>query len=463
MAIVAAAVASGCDLTATEPIEVWIVNNGLVAESSFDLSYAVNGGTPVVESITSTLNVGDTLMHVFAATADMSADGVYNLDFGLVVALDNDTSDNSMMFTAENYLNPAAPTTVGDSICNGDTATVNATGVDYIYWYDAASGGNLVGGGDELHVSPSATTSYFAEAAYMEYFMDDFEGYNSGDWIALSNPSGPWVTWPNGIPGDLYDAPVTNAQASTGSNSLHLDNAASNTPDPVLLFNQTWDEGSFEFTMDMYVATSGYFNLQGDVTPATVWAMEMTFDNSGNFDLGSGALTGSYPGTGVWFNISLQCTDLSTGVWELLIDGNSQGTVTLLSGRSVGGANFYAAAGNDYYIDNVMWSSPIGGLACKSGTRTEAVVTVNDCSNINELSFKDLGIYPNPNNGQFTIINSQEITEIVITDLQGKIVYNNNNINLNKVNVELVDLERGMYMINIKTLDGMITKTVTLQ
>ena len=55
------------------------------------------------------------------------------------------------------------------------------------------------------------------------------------------------------------------------------------------------------------------------------------------------------------------------------------------------------------------------------------------------------------------------MTEVIVTDLQGKVIYNNNNINLNKVNVELNDLERGMYMINIKTVDGRITKTVTVQ
>ena len=32
-----AAVASGCDLTATEPIELWVLNQGLVAEKGFDL------------------------------------------------------------------------------------------------------------------------------------------------------------------------------------------------------------------------------------------------------------------------------------------------------------------------------------------------------------------------------------------------------------------------------------------
>ena len=35
LSLVAAAVASGCDLTATEPIELWVVNQGLVAESAF--------------------------------------------------------------------------------------------------------------------------------------------------------------------------------------------------------------------------------------------------------------------------------------------------------------------------------------------------------------------------------------------------------------------------------------------
>ena len=54
MAIVAAVASSGCNLTSTEPIEVWVVNQGLLPESNFDVSYGVNGGAVVVESNTPT-------------------------------------------------------------------------------------------------------------------------------------------------------------------------------------------------------------------------------------------------------------------------------------------------------------------------------------------------------------------------------------------------------------------------
>ena len=41
-----------------------------------------------------------------------------------------------------------------------------------ITWYDAMTGGNVVGSGDHLHIAPTATTSYYAEAkAAMDSLM----------------------------------------------------------------------------------------------------------------------------------------------------------------------------------------------------------------------------------------------------------------------------------------------------
>ena len=398
----------------------------------------------------------------------MSLDGVYSFDFSLTSAVDTDPSNNNLSASGENFYTPGAPSATGDTICDGDTATVMAMSADGpITWYDAMTGGNVVGSGDNLSVAPTATTSYYAEAKVSAGFSDDFESYNAGDYIAQSDTVN-WATWPGGTLGGLYDAPVSNAQAASGSNSLHLDNSASNVPDPVLPFGgQTWTSGSFEFTTNLYVETTAYFNLQGSANIGTVWAMEMTFTGAGGltdpftYDLGGGALTGTYPGTGVWFNVTLKCADLTTGTWELFIDGVSKGTATLPNGTAVGGCNLYAAAGNNYYVDDIGWSA-VAADAC-TGARTEAVVTVVDCSNITELTKGNMEVYPNPNNGEFVITTSNEVMNVTITDVRGKVVYSNNSVNNHTINVNLSDLERGMYMINVETANGTMTENVIVQ
>ena len=468
LAIVAAIAPTGCELTNAEPIEVWVVNQGLVAESNFTVSYGVNGGAVNTETVAGPLAAGDTLMYVFTATADMSTDGTYDVALNVNVANDGDSTNNNYSVMGENKYTPGAPSATGDTICSGDTAHVMGMSADGpITWYDAMTGGNVVGSGDNLHIAPTATTSYYAEAKVAAGFSDDFESYNVGDFIAQSDTVN-WATWPGGTLGGLYDAPVSNVQAASGSNSLHLDNAASNVPDPVLPFGgQTWTSGSFEFSTNLYVETTAYFNLQGSATIGTVWAMEMTFTGAGGltdpftYDLGGGAITGTYPGTGVWFNVTLKCADLTTGTWELFIDGVSKGTATLPNGTAVGGCNLYAAAGNNYYIDDISWSA-VAADAC-TGARTEAVVTVNDCSNITELTKGNMEVYPNPNNGEFVITTSNEVMNVTITDVRGKVVYTNNTVNNHTINVNLSDLEKGMYMINVETANGTMTENVIVQ
>ena len=468
LAIVDASVPSGCDFDSTQYVSITVVNQGLVTENTFDASYSLNGAAAVTETNSIPMNPGDTLVFPFFTGVDMSLDGVYSFDFSITSAVDTDPSNNNLSASGENFYTPGAPSATGDTICDGDTATVMAMSADGpITWYDAMTGGNVVGSGDNLSVAPTATTSYYAEAKVAAGFSDDFESYNVGDYIAQSDTVN-WATWPGGTLGGLYDAPVSNAQAASGSNSLHLDNSASNVPDPVLPFGgQTWTSGSFEFSTNLYVETTAYFNLQGSANIGTVWAMEMTFTGAGGltdpftYDLGGGAITGTYPGTGVWFNVTLKCADLTTGTWELFIDGVSKGTATLPNGTAVGGCNLYAAAGNNYYVDDIGWSA-VAADAC-TGARTEAVVTVNDCSNITELTKGNMEVYPNPNNGEFVITTSNEVMNVTITDVRGKVVYTNNTVNNHTINVNLSDLEKGMYMINVETANGTMTENVIVQ
>ena len=374
LAVVSANVASGCDLTATEPIEIWVVNQGSVADSAFNLSYSVNGGTTIFETINSYLNPGDTLKYVFTTTADMSADGIYDIDFECLLAVDADTTDNYFNFVAENYVTPADAITIGDTICIGDTAYISAVGFGYITWHDAATGGNEIGDDEDLIVTPYATTSYYAQVEAIEEFDDDFESYSDGDLIAQSSID--WNTW-SGTTGAGDDAEVTNAQASSSSNSLYLNNADGD--DIVLPFGRAFSTGYFAYSMDMYIVTDAYFNFQSDVTIGIGWAFDV-YLSGGIIDVQIGGLTyltGSYPtGSPIWFNIEFK-GDLDNDTLELFTNGNSQGAFQITS--PLAAVNIYANTGNEYYIDNVEWGA-YGGNACRSISRTEAIVSVNNQS-----------------------------------------------------------------------------------
>ena len=161
----------------------------------------------------------------------------------------------------------------------------------------------------------------------------------------------------------------------------------------------------------------------------------------------------------MWNTFEFEC-DYSTGTWEVFTNGTSQGT--FVNADPVASVNIYPGAGVEYYLDNVEWGA-LKDDACRSASRTEAVVTVEDCSNINELAKGNLDIYPNPNNGLFTISNSEDIVKVTVTDVHGKIVQSINEINLNKIDVDLTDLERGMYMINVETNNGTVIESVIVQ
>jgi hypothetical protein len=460
MVAIAAAVPSGCDLTAEEPIEIWVYNAGVADETGLTVSYAVNGGAAITESIADAVAVGDTLMYVFTQTADMSTEGDYDVTLSCTLAADQFNDNDTIMVMAMNILSPnVAPEAMGDSICVGDTAYVMAMSDDgFIVWYDAMTEGNAVAYGGEQMMMDTVSTSYYAEVrAEMEIISDDFEGYTAGDLIAESSEE--WEAWtgPNG--GGADDAEVSNAQAATGSNSLYLSNTAGD--DVVLpLGDEAIEEGIVTLEMDMYITTTGYFNLQTQPTAGLGWAFSVFFD-AGSVDITEGAtntaLSGTYPGANTWFNVAL-ALDIDAAQGQLFIDGESQGVFEFNS--TLGGVNIYANTGDDYYIDNVAASYV---TACSS-ERTEAIVTVADCNtNVNEIINGNVSIYPNPNNGEFMVSNTSEIITITVTDVQGKTVHSMNNLNIDKVNIDMTDLEKGMYLINIETGSGTVTKPVIVK
>ena len=74
-------------------------------------------------------------------------------------------------------------------------------------------------------------------------------------------------------------------------------------------------------------------------------------------------------------------------------------------------------------------------------------------SGINEESNATFNLYPNPVNDVLNIQSSKNITQMIITDMQGKIVSNLNS-NQNIVQVNTASFLPGLYLLQLINEDG---------
>ncbi|MFM7217146.1 MAG: T9SS type A sorting domain-containing protein [Bacteroidota bacterium] len=82
-------ITNGCSLTNNEAISITIRNNGYQTISNFPVSYSINGGAPIVETITNPLPPNILLNYTFNQRADFSFPGSYTIV--AAVNLSNDT------------------------------------------------------------------------------------------------------------------------------------------------------------------------------------------------------------------------------------------------------------------------------------------------------------------------------------------------------------------------------------
>lgn len=82
-----------------------VLNNGSKALSGFTVSYTIDGGTPVTQTVTDAIEPGTTKNIVFNQPADLSEYGkAYTLKFSADVANDADLANNSIEITATNII-----------------------------------------------------------------------------------------------------------------------------------------------------------------------------------------------------------------------------------------------------------------------------------------------------------------------------------------------------------------------
>ena len=441
---------SACDLSNAEIVSIEIVNPGASSQNNFDVSYTVNGGTPIIETVSNMINPGDTITYVFNTGLDMSTDGIYNIDYECLLSNDQNPSNNLYTGNNENFLSPSPPVTVDDTICLGDTSFLEAiSNQGLINWYSDPNGTSIL---TNNAVTPNITTTYYAEVQASNFYIDDFESYPTGSLIAQS--SAYWTTL-SGAGGGPFDAFISGAQMSSGNNSIYVNQL--NDDDLYLLLNPTAIDGIVEISMDLRIETSAHINFQDESLPASNEIFEIIL-NSGilEFDIGPTVLTASYPGNNTWFNLKLE-GNLASSTWNLYVDGVFVFGSYIAGADQVGSVNFRPEVGDEYYIDDVEWYI-IADDDCISGL-SPLTVNVEDCSSIGENIKYDLDLYPNPANGVLNFRGTKLIETIQVVDNHGKII-SEYNINSFKGSLDLSHLSRGIYFLKGFTNSGLIHKKI---
>ncbi len=109
-----------------ETVSVTIKNFGGLPQSNFDIQYTVNGGTPVVETYTGTLNPEEEAVFNFAQPADLSELGTYVIEIETLLAGDQVAGNNLLSVTIDNFLcQPVINCSFGDGFQLFSIAEIN--------------------------------------------------------------------------------------------------------------------------------------------------------------------------------------------------------------------------------------------------------------------------------------------------------------------------------------------------
>ena len=288
---------TGVNLTATEDVTIAVKNFGTAAQSGFDVSFTLDGGTPVTETISATINGGETYNHTFAVTVNLSAYGSYEFEACTYLPGDETPGNDCKSKTVEN-LAPSLCVPVYTTGCTvGDGFTDFA--VEQIENYGSGCADlNGTGWSQYLGMGPAMleggnTYDVIMGTGYANNFATIWIDFNddldlSPDEMVLNN-------YEMLAAGQLYTVSVTiPAAANPGTHIMRArTNWAATCDDPCISY--TYGEAE-DYYVQVGAAVTG--NLDGTVTA-----------------VGGGAIEGA---TVILVGTSYTATTLANGTYEIL-------------------------------------------------------------------------------------------------------------------------------------------------
>lgn len=394
-----------------------------------------------------------------------------------------------------NITTPPAATDVAR--CGAGSVVLSATAVDSIYWYDAPSGGNLLGSGSSFTTpSITSTTTYWAEAnngcasarvavqaiiasQAAAPLVTDSSRCGSGS-VTLTASSPDPVSWYDMASGGTllgmgltFNTPSLSASATfyaiagvPGCESTPVACTATVNPlaaAPVVTNDQNCGPDTLTLLASSVNPLTWYDAPTGGVIVTTGTSYQSYFTTTTTY------YVEGFDGTCPSNRIAVTASVFAPPAVNLGPD-----TLNIATGQVV---TLDAGAGFSSYL----WSTGATTQsinASATGTYSVVVTDINGCTGSDQtvinvitgiselLSSGDLQMYPNPTSGIITIeLKNKKLTngELRIIDLLGQCVYFTTDLPRQRLTIDLSALSQGLYYVRITSSEGTLSKPVLIE
>ncbi len=147
------------------PVSVWIYNNGPNDATNITIVATIAGSvsTSISNVFAGPLAVQDSV-EFLVGTINTTNGGNLNISATIDYSSDSNTGNNTTTGSFSLLVQPTPPVTVDISFCGTQSVALNATSSQTIYWYDAPTGGNLLGQGPIAISNLSQSTTFYAQS-----------------------------------------------------------------------------------------------------------------------------------------------------------------------------------------------------------------------------------------------------------------------------------------------------------
>jgi hypothetical protein len=214
-------------------------------------------------------------------------------------------------------------------------------------------------------------------------------------------------------------------------------------------------------------STGGYGNFTA--TPTNVnrnssYPLTVKVNTDGNFSTQ----------TKVWIDWNQNCNFNDAGEEYILgnavnvTNGNTSASplsITIPLGATLGTTTMRVAT---KYVNGDDPGLPMSCLTAYDGETEDYTLNVQTVLGVEEFGVGNFSIYPNPNNGQFTVsLNSTLSDNVVITvfDIRGRKIYDNKFENYSNFNqsINLNSVQSGLYLVKVSNGDKQATKKIIVE